>query len=83
MSMSYEFTSESKAIYQGDEGGVKKMGKIHISISGGALESVYSDNPGDDVTLWDWDNIVTDPECDPEVLQKEWKETTKELHQIL
>ena len=59
------------------------MSKIHISISGGALESVYSDNPTDGVKVWDWDNIIADPGQDEEVLQKEWDELTDKLHNLV
>jgi len=57
------------------------MSKIYVSISGGCLTAILSDDPTIEVEIWDWDNIE-DENWDTTKLEEQWAELSRTLTDI-
>lgn len=57
---------------------------IVIIVRGGAVQSVFSDEPDEDVKVLDFDT-ASDPDADapPEQLEREIKLIERQMHQVL
>lgn len=58
------------------------MSKIYVSIAGGCLTAILSDDPTIEVEIWDWDNIEAEHE-DTSELEEEWDELCNTFTDIL
>jgi hypothetical protein len=57
---------------------------IVIIIRGGVVQSVFSDEPDEDVKVLDFDDAnEPDSEASPEQLEREIKLIEREMHQVL
>ena len=57
---------------------------VVIVVSGGVVQSVYSDEPDEDVKVLDYDNARDpDAEAPPEQLDREIAQIEREMHQVL
>lgn len=57
---------------------------VVIVVSGGVVQSVYSDEPDEDVKVLDYDNARDpDAEAPPEQLDREIQQIEREMHQVL
>ena len=57
---------------------------IVIVVQGGAVQSVFSDEPDEDVKVLDFDSARDpDTEAPPEQLEREIKLIEREMHQVL
>jgi hypothetical protein len=57
---------------------------IVIVVRGGVVQSVFSDEPDEDVKVLDFDDAnEPDAEASPEQLEREIKQIEREMHQVL
>ena len=57
---------------------------IVIVIEGGCVQSVFSDEPDEDIKVLDFDNARDpDAEAPPEQLRREIRQIEREMHQVL